>query len=45
MPTLALIAHDKKKSETAAFCQRHRAQLARLKLVSGTPAQSDRIQV
>lgn len=34
MPTLALIAHDEKKSEIVAFCQRHRAQLANLKLIA-----------
>jgi len=31
MPTLALIAHDEKKEEMVAFCQRHRDQLANLK--------------
>jgi methylglyoxal synthase len=40
MPTLALIAHDHKKDELVAFCQRHRARLAGLKLIAtGTTGQ------
>lgn len=34
MPTLALIAHDEKKAEIVAFCQRHREQLSKLKLIA-----------
>jgi methylglyoxal synthase len=34
MPALALIAHDEKKAELVAFCQRHREALARLELVA-----------
>ena len=37
MPTLALIAHDEKKNEIVAFCQRHREQLAKLKLIATEP--------
>ncbi len=32
MPTIALIAHDDKKNELVAFCERHREQLAALTL-------------
>ena len=40
MPTLALIAHDEKKEEMVAFCQRHRSKLSHLKLIAtGTTGQ------
>jgi methylglyoxal synthase len=40
MPTLALIAHDQKKDEIVAFCQRHRSKLAHLTLIAtGTTGQ------
>jgi methylglyoxal synthase len=40
MPTLALIAHDEKKDEIVAFCQRHRTKLSTLKLITtGTTGQ------
>ena len=34
MPTLALIAHDEKKDEIVAFCQRHRTKLSTLQLIA-----------
>lgn len=33
-PTLALIAHDRKKDDLQAFCVRHRDQLARYDLIA-----------
>jgi methylglyoxal synthase len=34
MPTLALIAHDEKKTEIADFCRRHAQRLSKLTLIA-----------